>query len=333
MQLTGNYNLKKPEGTDVVNIQDFNDNADIMDAQLKLLNDNKVDKESGKGLSTNDYTTTEKNKLAGIAAGANNYVHPSTHPASLIVEDSTHRFVTDSEKASWNGKASTEVATTSANGLMSIADKTKLNGIATGAEVNQNAFSNVKVGSTTIASDTKSDTLELVAGANVTLTPDATNDKITISSTDTIYTHPSTHPATMITEDATHRFMTDAERTKITGIEAGAQVNTVTSVAGKTGVVVVSKSDVGLSSVQNYGLATQAEAEAGTSDAKYMTPLKTKQAILKLAPTPTTSSLTITDSGNYFGSNNVEGALQEIGQTLNGVRGSLIDSVNEILNS
>ena len=30
----------------------------------------KVDKEAGKGLSTNDYTTTEKNKLAGIASGA-----------------------------------------------------------------------------------------------------------------------------------------------------------------------------------------------------------------------------------------------------------------------
>lgn len=30
----------------------------------------KVDKEEGKGLSTNDYTTTEKNKLAGIASGA-----------------------------------------------------------------------------------------------------------------------------------------------------------------------------------------------------------------------------------------------------------------------
>lgn len=31
---------------------------------------NKVDKEKGKGLSTNDYTTAEKNKLSGIAAGA-----------------------------------------------------------------------------------------------------------------------------------------------------------------------------------------------------------------------------------------------------------------------
>ena len=44
----------------------------------------KVNTESGKGLSANDYTTAEKQKLAGIAAGANNYVHPSTHPASMI---------------------------------------------------------------------------------------------------------------------------------------------------------------------------------------------------------------------------------------------------------
>lgn len=39
---------------------------------------NKVDKEAGKGLSTNDYTTAEKNKLSGIEANANNYVHPTT---------------------------------------------------------------------------------------------------------------------------------------------------------------------------------------------------------------------------------------------------------------
>jgi len=48
-------------------------------------------------------------------------------------------------------------------------------------------FSNVKVGSTTVAADTTTDTLELVAGSNVTLTPDATNDKITIAATDTTY--------------------------------------------------------------------------------------------------------------------------------------------------
>lgn len=84
------------------------------------LDSNKVDKVSGKGLSTNDYTTAEK---------------------------------------------------------------TKLSGIATGAEVNQNAFSNVIVGSTTIAADSKTDSLTLV-GSNVTITPDATNDKLTFSVAD-----------------------------------------------------------------------------------------------------------------------------------------------------
>ena len=38
----------------------------------------KVDKVDGKQLSTNDYTTSEKNKLQGIAANANNYTHPTT---------------------------------------------------------------------------------------------------------------------------------------------------------------------------------------------------------------------------------------------------------------
>ena len=73
------------------------------------------------------------------------------------------------------------------------------------AEKNQNAFSNVVVGSTTIVADTATDSLTLV-GSNVTLTPDATNDIVTIGitkanvtdalgytppETDTKYTHPS----------------------------------------------------------------------------------------------------------------------------------------------
>ena len=62
-----------------------------------------------------------------------------------------------------------------------------LGSVTDGAEINQNAFSNVKVGSTTVAADSKTDTLELVAGSNVTLTPDATNDKVTIAATDTTY--------------------------------------------------------------------------------------------------------------------------------------------------
>lgn len=44
---------------------------------------------------------------------------------------------------------------------------------------------------------------------------------------------------------------TTAEKNKLAGIEEGAQKNTVTSVAGKTGAVTLSKSDVGLGNVDN----------------------------------------------------------------------------------
>lgn len=88
-----------------------------------------------------------------------------------------------------DNKASKDVATTSTNGLLSSTDKSKLDGVASGAEVNQNAFSNVKIGDVTIAADTKTDTLTLVADSNVTITPDANNDKITIAATDTNYYH------------------------------------------------------------------------------------------------------------------------------------------------
>lgn len=47
------------------------------------------------------------------------------------------------------------------------------------------------------------------------------------------------------------RLITDAEANKLAGIEVGAQKNTVTSVAGKTGAVTLSKSDVGLGNVDN----------------------------------------------------------------------------------
>ncbi|MGE8207692.1 glycerophosphodiester phosphodiesterase family protein, partial [Heyndrickxia sp. NPDC080065] len=75
----------------------------------------------------------DKTKLDGVETGANKYTHPATHPASIIVQDGNNRFVTDTEKSNWNGKAGTAVATQTANGLMSSIDKSKLDGVATGA--------------------------------------------------------------------------------------------------------------------------------------------------------------------------------------------------------
>lgn len=41
----------------------------------------------------------------------------------------------------------------------------------------------------------------------------------------------------------------------------------------------LTKADIGLGDVENFGVASKVEAETGTADNKYMTPLKTKQAI------------------------------------------------------
>ncbi len=73
----------------------------------KKLKENKVDKIEGKGLSSNDFTDEEKSKLAGIAAEANKYTHPDTHPAGMIHQDAEHRFVTDAEKDEWNATLTT----------------------------------------------------------------------------------------------------------------------------------------------------------------------------------------------------------------------------------
>lgn len=174
-------------------------------------------------------TTTKSNVVAAVNEVRSNL---NTHTGDAAIH------VTTADKTAWNAKAETTTATTSANGLMSSADKTKLDGVATGAQVNQNAFANVKVGTTTVAADSATDTLELIAGTNITLTPNATNDSVTIvnstpnattsvaglmSSADKTkldgvaanannYVHPATHPATMIVEDADHRFVTDTEK-------------------------------------------------------------------------------------------------------------------------
>lgn len=59
--------IKYFNGESWVKISD--ESADLSNIKNQL--SNKVDKVSGKGLSTNDYTTAEKQKLTGIAAQAN----------------------------------------------------------------------------------------------------------------------------------------------------------------------------------------------------------------------------------------------------------------------
>lgn len=143
-------------------------NKPISTATQAALN-NKVDKVSGKGLSTNDFTAAYKTKLDGITAGANKYSLPTATEGALggvraksigtpisfdaktqdTVISGFHSTTAKSDRLYpvelfYNGRAFVNVpwtdsnttygvATTSNNGLMSSTDKTKLDGIATGA--------------------------------------------------------------------------------------------------------------------------------------------------------------------------------------------------------
>ena len=237
---------------------------------LPFVGDEKVDKVSGKGLSTNDYTTAEKNKLAAIADGANKTVvdselsNTSTNPVqnkaiyakldtliggTPVSEQINTAIANKVDKVSGKGLSANDYTTI---------EKNKLSGIAEGAEVNQNAFSNITVGSTTIAADSKTDTFTLVAGSNVTITPDATNDKITIAATDTVYTHP-THTAKSsglykITVDGTGHVSgaTAVVKSDITGLGIPAQ-DTTYSAATTTAAGLMSPEDkVTLNTLDSY---------------------------------------------------------------------------------
>lgn len=98
----------------------------------------------------------------------------------------------DNLKSVFATKTELEVVNTAISGKApsshthAVSDVTNLQPILD-ERVNQNAFSYVKVGDTSIAADKATDTLTMVASTNVTITPDTTNDKITISAKDTTY--------------------------------------------------------------------------------------------------------------------------------------------------
>lgn len=101
MSNTPNYNLNKPAQTDFYDVDVQNENMDKIDTALS----NKVDKVSGKGLSTNDYTTTDKNKVGNLPSDTNNELGKKANATDLTSHTSnTTAHVTSTEKNTWNGK-------------------------------------------------------------------------------------------------------------------------------------------------------------------------------------------------------------------------------------
>ncbi|MBC6695344.1 hypothetical protein H9L25_00935 [Terrisporobacter mayombei] len=210
---------------------------------INELNDSKVDKVEGKGLSTVDFTKEKDSKLNGIAENANNYTHPINHEPSIITQDETHRFVTDAEKGKWNNKSD---FSGSYNDLTEKPNIPSIEGLATeeyvGSKVAElvnsapstldtlqelaTALGNDPNFATTVANQigTKASNdyvnAELAKKVNsegyvATENNYSTAEKTKLANVEegaNNYVHPENHEASIITQDNMHRFITDAER-------------------------------------------------------------------------------------------------------------------------
>ena len=237
-------------------------------------------------------SAADKAKLDGVAEGANNYSHPKTHAATMIVQDAEHRFVSDVDKQGWADKYTKnevdnkfsaletkldwkeavetfeDIATTypnpedgwtvnvkdedvtyrytgnewvaiSANsiplatkdldGRMSKTDKAKLDGVAAGANnyVHPDTPGNKHIpaggASGQVLGWSADGQAKWVEDKDTTYSPATADADGLMSAADKTkldgvaagankYIHPEQHPATMITEDDSHQFVTKAQK-------------------------------------------------------------------------------------------------------------------------
>lgn len=169
--------------------------------------------------------SADKTKLDGIAAGAQvntvTSVAGKTGAVTLSAADVGSASISHSHAA----------ATTSAAGFMTATDKSKLDGVAAGAQVN--VPTNLGITGTG-----NSRTITSSTGINVTI-PVATS--------------------------STAGLMATSDKSKLDGIAAGAQVNSVASVAGKTGAVTLSAADVGAAGTSHSHGSLTSDGRIGSS--------------------------------------------------------------------
>lgn len=278
---------------------------------------NKVDKVSGKVLSTNDYTTAEKNKLAGVAANANNYSLPAatssvlggvktstgitnssgtisvtygtaagtacqgndsrlsnSRPASDVSAwakastKPTYTWTEITSKPSWIGSSKPTYTASEVGALAS-------GGTAVNASKVANSFIFKVAGGSTEGTNlytfngSAAKTINVVAGSNVTLTPTA--GQLSISAKDTTYAVATT---------SANGLMSSAMVTKLNGIATNANnyslptatssvlggVKTGSNITNSSGTISLSSGNV--TSALGY---TPVENESGVASIRVMT--------------------------------------------------------------
>ena len=278
---------------------------------------NKVDKVSGKVLSTNDYTTAEKNKLAGVAANANNYSLPAatssvlggvktstgitnssgtisvtygtaagtacqgndsrlsnSRPASDVSAwakastKPTYTWTEITSKPSWIGSSKPTYTASEVGALAS-------GGTAVNASKVANSFIFKVAGGSTEGTNlytfngSAAKTINVVAGSNVTLTPTA--GQLSISAKDTTYAVATT---------SANGLMSSAMVTKLNGIATNANnyslptatssvlggVKTGSNITNSSGTISLSSGNV--TSALGY---TPVKNESGVASIRVMT--------------------------------------------------------------
>jgi len=190
-------------------------------------------------------SAADKSKLDGIASGAQ--VNVATNLGY------TTATTTGTVTSSTGTNATLPAATTALAGLMTNADKTKLDGIASGAQVNvatnlskttsttdvtinSSTGTNVAIGaaSTSVAGVMTKALYDNVIANNAKVSNVTTNLGYTASTTNGVVTSSDGTNATLplVVAAGNAGLMTGVDKTKLDGIAAGAQSGTVTSVSG-----------------------------------------------------------------------------------------------------
>lgn len=228
--------------------------VDSLEIEVDNLSTNKVDKVSGKGLSTNDYTTDEKNKLSGIDSGAQVNVIESVKvngtaltPSSKSVNIDLSNYATKSDISSvykYKGTVSTyaDLPTTgqSVGDTYNVETADSSHGIKAGDNVAWNGS----------AWDVLSGTIDLSNYATVS----QLNNKVDKVSGKGLSTND----------------FTNADKSKLDGIESGAEVNVIEDIkVDNVSLTPTNKSvNIDLSGKENVSNKTTSLSSAST-DTQY----------------------------------------------------------------
>jgi len=338
-QIWFNSTEKRYKGYNGTEIVDFgrelsgDDIIDLINASSKKIDDDNLSSNVNDAISkrhshnnksildsiTAAYTTEEKNKLSGIESGAQvnkvNSVNQRTGDVVLTGEDI--------QMESAPGTTIKEEFDELTNQLANKSDKNHNHTLASLSERSYNSLTDKPTLGTAASRDvgtSEGNVPILGAGGKLNtsvLPPLAIGETFVVNSESAMIALNAQRGDVAVRTDLNKTFILSQEpASSLSNWVEMLATGTVVSVNGKTGAVSLTKSDVGLGSVQNYEIATQAEAEAGTSSTKYMTPQRTSQAITALSPVKSVNNMTgdvhLTANEIQAGGKTVLSALDEL---------------------